>query len=293
MNQKADQEIENTDDDTIVLEGEDTQQPQAQAEGEQDQATEDEGDNDDVIVSIGEEAPPPEEQPAHAPEWVRELRKTNRELQRQNRELQSKLQTTSTETKPVVLGTKPKLEDFDYDADQFETALANWFERKRQADEANAKQEAEVMTQQKAWQAKLEGYGKAKTELRVPDYEDAEAVAQTTLTVPQQSIIVAGAENPALLIYALGRNEAKAKELAAITDPVKFTFAIAKLEAQLKVTPRKAPPAPEKPIRSTGGVSVSGAVDGTLERLREDAARTNDSTKVLAYLTQKRNAAKK
>jgi hypothetical protein len=288
MNQKADQEIENTDDDTIVLEGEDTQQPQAQAEGEQAQATEDEGDTDDVIVSIGEEAPPPEEQPAHAPEWVRELRKTNRELQRQNRELQSKLQTTSTETKPVVLGTKPKLEDFDYDADQFETALANWFERKRQADEANAKQEAEVMTQQKAWQAKLEGYGKAKAELRVKDFEDAEAVAQELFNVTQQGVMLQGADNPALVVYALGKNPKKAKELADIKDPVKFAFAVAKLEKDLKVTNRKAAPPPERVVSGTG--RSSGAVDSTLERLREEAARTGNMTKVIQYKAQKRSA---
>jgi hypothetical protein len=288
MNQKADQEIENTDDDTIVLEGEDTQQLQSQAEGEQEQATEDEGDNDDVIVSIGEEAPPPEEQPAHAPEWVRELRKTNRELQRQNRELQSKLQTTSTETKPVVLGTKPKLEDFDYDADQFETALANWFERKRQADEANARQEAEVMTQQKAWQAKLEGYGKAKAELRVKDFEDAEAVAQELFNVTQQGVMLQGADNPALVVYALGKNPKKAKELADIKDPVKFAFAVAKLEKDLKVTNRKAAPPPERVVSGTG--RSSGAVDSTLERLREEAARTGNMTKVIQYKAQKRSA---
>jgi hypothetical protein len=291
MNQKADQEIENTDDDTIVLESEDTQQPPAQAEGEQEQATEDEGDTDDVIVSIGEEAPPPEEQPAHAPEWVRELRKTNRELQRQNRELQSKLQTTSTETKPVVLGTKPKLEDFDYDADQFETALANWFERKRQADEANAKQEAEVMTQQKAWQAKLEGYGKAKAELRVKDFEDAEAVAQELFNVTQQGVMLQGADNPALVVYALGKNPKKAKELADIKDPVKFAFAVAKLEKDLKVTNRKAAPPPERVVSGTG--RSSGAVDSTLERLREEAARTGNMTKVVQYKAQKRAASSK
>ena len=114
-----------------------------------------ETEEEEVIVSIGEESPPPEEH-TQAPEWVRELRKTNRELQRQNRELQSKLQTVPTEPNPVVIGTKPKLEDHDYDSDKYEEALSNWFERKRQADEINAKQNAEVMDQQKAWQAKLD-----------------------------------------------------------------------------------------------------------------------------------------
>ncbi|CAK0739417.1 hypothetical protein CCP3SC1AL1_1030004 [Gammaproteobacteria bacterium] len=297
MNTKAVSGEENQDDDTIVVEeeGQSTEQTTSeyQSTGDQgeDQSTEDnEGEPDEVIVSIGEEAPPPEEQ-THAPEWVRELRKTNRELQRQNRELQGKLQSTAqTETKPVVLGKKPSLEEHDYDADKFEAALADWFERKRQADESNAKQEAEVMTQQKAWQAKLDGYGKAKAELRVKDFEDAEAVAQELFNITQQGVVLQGADNPALVIYALGKNPKKAKELSDIKDPVKFAFAVAKLEKELKVTNRRAAPPPERIVSGTG--RVSGAVDSTLERLREEAARTGNMTKVIQYKQQKRAASK-
>jgi hypothetical protein len=246
-------------------------------------------DTEEVVVSIGEEAPPPEEH-TPAPEWVKELRKTNRELQRQNRELQGRLQAAPPETKPVVIGNKPKLEDHDYDADKYEEALANWFERKRQADDANAKQEAEVMNQQKAWQAKLDGYGKAKAELRVKDFEDAEEVAQQVFSITQQGVLLQGADNPALVVYALGKNPAKAKELAEIKDPVKFAFAVAKLEKDLKVTNRRQAPAPERIVTGTG--RSSGAVDSTLERLREDAARTGNMTKVIAYKAQKRSASK-
>jgi len=297
MNTKAVLGEENQDDDTIVVEdeGQDTEQTtdEHKSIGDQgdDQDTEsNEGDSDEVIVSIGEEAPPPEEQ-THAPEWVRELRKTNRELQRQNRELQGKLQSTAqTETKPVVLGKKPSLEEHDYDADKFEAALADWFERKRQADEAAAKQEAEVMNQQKAWQAKLDSYGKAKAELRVKDFEDAEAVAQELFNITQQGVVLQGADNPALVIYALGKNPKKAKELSDIKDPVKFAFAVAKLEKELKVTNRKAAPPPERIVSGTG--RVSGAVDSTLERLREEAARTGNMTKVIQYKAQNRAASK-
>ena len=72
MNTQADQEIDTTDDDTAVLEDEATEQPEAQAEGDQAETPEDDGESDEVVVSIGEEAPPPEEQ-THAPEWVREF----------------------------------------------------------------------------------------------------------------------------------------------------------------------------------------------------------------------------
>jgi desulfoferrodoxin (superoxide reductase-like protein) len=249
-------------------------------------AEEEEIEEEEVVVSIGEEAPPPEE-PAHAPEWVRELRKTNRELQRQNRELQGKLQSTAqTETKPVMLGKKPSLEDHDYDAERYEEALTTWFERKRQADDVNARQEAEVQNQQKAWQAKLDGYGKAKAELRVKDYEEAEAIAQELFSITQQGVVLQGADNPALVIYALGKNPKKAKELSDIKDPVKFAFAVAKLEKELKVTNRKQAPAPERVVTGTG--RSSGAVDSTLERLREEAARTGNMSKVVAYKRQKK-----
>jgi len=241
---------------------------------------------EEVVVSIGEEEPQAQEEPAHAPEWVRELRKTNRELQRQNRELQGKLQAAPAEAKSIVLGKKPSLEEHDYDAEKYEEALTTWFERKRQADDINARQEAEVQNQQKAWQSKLDGYGKAKAELRVKDYEEAEAVAQELFSITQQGVVLQGADNPALVIYALGKNPKKAKELSDIKDPVKFAFAVAKLEKELKVTNRKPAPPPERVVTGTG--RSSGAVDSQLERLREEAARTGNMTKVIAYKRQKK-----
>lgn len=245
---------------------------------------------DEVVVTIGEETPPTEEEEvARAPEWVRELRKNHRELLRKNRELEAKLNaTTGAETKPAPLGKKPTLDDCDYDAERFETELTSWYDRKRKADEEAARVEAEQKDAQKAWQAKLDAYGNAKTELKVKDFDDAEALIQENFSQTQQGIILQGAENSALLVYALGKNLKKLKELASINDPVKFAFAVAKLETQLKVTNRKAAPPPEKTVRGTG--PVSGTVDSQLERLRADAERTGDYSKVIAYKQQKRRA---
>ena len=297
MNKKAATGDENLDDDTSVIDDQESQDDSENVGDEQNSGTDQddqqsgddqEGDDNEVIVSIGEDAPPPDEQ-AHAPGWVKELRKANREKEKRIRELEAKL-TQTTEKKPVALGAKPKLEDFDYDADKFESALADWFERKRQADtEAQKLQQAE-QAQKQAWQEKLDGYGKAKAELKVRDFEDAEAVAQELFNITQQGVVLQGADNPALVIYALGKNPKKAAELAKIEDPVKFAFAVAKLEKELKVTNRKAAPAPERMISSTG--RVSGAVDSTLERLREEAARTGNMTKVIQYKAQKRAASK-
>ncbi len=287
----ADDEVVTLDDETTVVDGEgedgntdETQSDDNEGEDAQETATE----SDDVVVTIGEEAPPTEEE-TQAPEWVRELRKTNREDKRRIRELEDKLNATKTaETKPAALGKKPTLEDHDYDTEKFEHALTAWYDRKREADQAATQAEAAQKEQQKAWQAKLDAYGKAKAELKVKDFDDAEATAQDVFNVTQQGIVLQGAENPALVIYALGKNPKKAKEISTITDPVKFAFAVAKLETQLKVTQRKAATAPERAVQGTG--NKSGTVDSTLERLRAEAAKSGDFTKVLQYKKSKQAA---
>lgn len=243
---------------------------------------------DEIVITIGDEPPPPEEK-TPAPEWVRDLRKQHRELLKKNRELEDQLRAKSAPADVVTSpGKKPTLEDCDYDAEKYEADLTQWYDRKRKAEEAEAKANAEREEQDKAWKARLAAYGEHKAALKVSDYEDAEAVAQEVLSQTQQGIIVQGAENPALVIYAIGKNPTKAKELAAITDPVKYAFTIAKLEAQLKVTKRSSAPPPEKVVRGSG--PISSTVDSHLDRLRAEAEKTGDYTKVTQYKMQKRKA---
>jgi len=255
-------------------------------EAEADDADEDEG---FVAVTIGGEAPPPEDEEAErAPEWVRDLRKQYREEKRRNKELQEQLAKTTGAAKVAELGEKPTLEKADYDTERYEKELAAWYERKRKHDEVEAARQAEAEAADREWRQKLEGYQSAKATLKVRDYDEAEDVVQDAFNVTQQGMILQGAENPALLVYALGKNPKRAKELASIKDPVKFAFAVARLETQLKVTKRKASSKPDPKISGTG--RVSGAVDSTLERLRADAERTGDYSKVFQYKKQKRSA---
>jgi hypothetical protein len=243
-------------------------------------------DDDEVIVSIGEESPPQEEKES-APEWVRELRKSYRELQREKRELEARLTTSQkAEEKPLSLGAKPTLEQFDYDAEQFEVALERWYENKRKVQEQDNAKKAEQQKAEQDWQNTLKNYGSLKSQLKVKDYDDAEHVVLESLNETKQGIILHGAKNPALVVYALGKNPQKVKELASIDDPVKFAIAIGGLEKELKVTSRKtaSPPPPESKVR--GSAPISGAVDSTLERLREEAARSGDHSKVFAYKQQ-------
>lgn len=264
------------------------QEPETDVDAESLSGTDDDQGDDDaiadeVVVSIGDEQPP-DEKPA--PRWVKELRKSQRELARENRDLKARLESTaSTETKPVQLGPKPTLDSCEYDSERYEAELASWFERKRDADQAEQRARDAQEAQERDWRAKLEAYGKAKAELKVRDYDEAEDAVQNLFDVTQQGVMLEGAENPALLVYALGKSPSKAKELAAIKSPVKFAFAIAKLEKELKVSTRtKQAPAPEKTV--SGTARISGSVDSNLERLREEAARTGDISKVVAYKRQ-------
>ncbi len=241
---------------------------------------------DEVIVSVGDAPPPQAAEEERDPRLVNKLRKLLREQERKVREYETKLKAAAppVENAPPVLGAKPKLEDLDYDAEKYETAIAAWFERKRAADEHAQKQKQAEETQRQAWQARLDGYAKAKASLRVRDYEEAEHAVTDALDVTQQGIIVSGADNPALVTYALGKDSAKLAEIKAITDPVKFAFAVSKLETQLKVTPRKPASAPEAVVKSN--TRTSGSVDSQLERLRAEADRTGDYTQVFRYKQQ-------
>lgn len=279
---------DNEQEDVIDTEGykvEEVETEEVEAEAVEGEGDEQEEEVEEVVVTIGDEAPPETEE-HHAPEWVRELRKNYRELQKEKRELEDKLRASAPAVEKPTVGKKPSLDDFDYDTEKYEAELTAWYERKRKSEAAEESARAAEEESRKAWQQKLDAYGKSKTELKVKDFDDAEDVAKDSFSVTQQGIVLQGAENPALVIYAVGKNPKKAKELAAISDPVKFAFAVAKLEAQLKVTNRKAPPPPEKPVQGTG--RPSGSVDSTLERLRSDAEKTGDYSKVLAYKRQKR-----
>lgn len=232
-----------------------------------------------LVVTVGEEEDGEEaEEEHHAPGWVKEVRKRNRELEREVRDLRK--QTQVVPIVEVALGPKPTLEAHDYDTIKYEESLTSWFELKRKADEkAHIVKKAEE-TAETVWKNKLSALEKAKVELAADDYDDAESVVLGTLDTVQQGIIVHGAKNAALLVYALGKNETAIKKLAAIKDPVEFAFAVARLEAQMKVSSKKPATQPEERVISTA--RPSGA-DTNLERLRAQAEKTGDYTQVRAY----------
>jgi len=259
-------------------------------EDAQETETEEEAENEEVTVTIGEESPPQEEEQEEAPSWVKELREQQRQLKKENKELKKKLEvkSESVETMPTAPKQKPTLEECDYDEDVYAEKLDQHYQDKQEYEKHQEKINAQQQEQSQSWESTLQSYAEKRNSLKVSDYEDAEEIVTETLNETQQGMILQGADNPATLVYALGKNPQKAKELAGIQDPVKFAFAVAKLEAQLKVTPKRKPTTKvEKTIKGSG--SLAGTMDKKLDRLREEANKTGDFSKVHAYKKQLRN----
>lgn len=253
---------------------------------EEEQETEDE----ELVVSLGEDSPPPQEK-EKAPEWVKELRKTHRETVSKLKKAEARIEELERPQQKVEpLGKKPTLEDYDYDTEQFEQAITKWYDRKREQEQKAREIEEAKEAEKRAWQARLDEYNTAKSKLKVKDFDDAEANIQDNFDVTQQGILLQGSEDPALLIYAIGSNTEQVKKLSSIKDPVKFAFAVSRLEAKMKVSSRKTPPPPEKKPTSTQKV---GSGDSTLERLRAKAEKTGDYTEVNAYKTKLRQQGRK
>jgi hypothetical protein len=277
-------------------EGADDSGRDAQGDGTQTEGSDGQGDGGEdggVVITIGEEQPPQDDQ-QRAPEWVRDLRKSNREKDRRIRELEQQVAQVRPVDAAVVLGPKPTLanptgnEADAYDEEKFAEALQAWHERDAKIKSAAAARQEEERRAQDAWSQRMQEYSKRKTELAVPDFEDAEDVFEGTLSQVQRGIILNGADKPEVVVYALGKAPAKLKELAKISDPVKFCFAVAKLETQLKVTPRKVAPAPEKRVQ--GQAPVTGSIESQLAALEAEALKTGDRSKVAAFRREQRRA---
>lgn len=243
-------------------------------------------DDEEFVITVGDEQPePPDDdfsgQPA--PTWVKDLRKQSREDKKRIKELEAQLQKSQPAEKPIEVGAKPKLSDFDYDEDQFESAVEQWHERKRQVDQQQASKRAEEEQAQQAWQTKMQSYEERRQTVaaKVRDFEEVEEAAKDKLTPTQQGILIHAAENPELIMYHLGKYPNKAKELAEITDPIQFAFAAAKLDSQMKIQTRKPSTQPER--KPSGSAGLSGVVDQKLAQLEAEAARTGDRTKLIQY----------
>jgi hypothetical protein len=243
----------------------------------------------DTITLDGQ--PLAEDEDREAPEWAKKLRKDHRELAKKNRELERALAATTVAPAPPKLGPKPTMESCGWDTERLEFELDGWHTQKAQVEAHQRDLEHQQKAEQEAINAKLAAYEKGKRALRVPDYDEVESLVGATLSQDAKTVILKYADDPAKVVYAIGKNPELANRLSSIRDFGQLTKEVVRLEDKLMVSKtQKKPPAPERPAPKGG--AASGGSDATLARLRAEADKTNDLTKVIAYKA-KLKAAKK
>lgn len=207
------------------------------------------------------------------------------ELKRQNEELLAKLALLSNPqpAEPVI----PTLESCDFDDSKYAAKMAEWnqYQVKKQLADLQRMQLEEQQTQlmqQKAEQEIAQHYERAAA-LGVPDYEEAERVMRDEFGDGAiDSVINAIGEGSERVLFHLGKNAAKRKEIADLLrhDPsgLRAMTRLGQILATLSTEPPankiSHAPAADKPV--SGGQSGGGesAILKKLERLSRNPDRT-------------------
>jgi len=247
----------------------------------------DDSDEGEEVVHFADDEP--DKAPADT-DLVKHLRQQIRDRDKRL----SEVQRAAPAEEPIVVGDRPKMADFDYDEERFDEAIDAWDERRHAAEKQEAARTTQKQRQEEEWNKVVRSYAEKKSALRYPDVQDAEETVFAALSPTAQSLIAKHADNPALFIYAAGKSATKLAELARIDsegDPFALLKAVTKMEATLQTT-RKAPRAadPDTPVR--GRTIAAGGTDKQLERLRAEASKSGDSSKVVAYRAQMKDKAR-
>lgn len=254
--------------DMIPDDGGDAHEP-VEGEGTPGEAPDDDGEE---YVTFGDDTPEPVADEKPLIKHLRtQLRERERELSQYRR---------APDDQPIVVGEKPTLASCDYDEERLDRERDEWEERKRQADAQKKRQEDAKRQQDDAWGKVTERYASRKAALPYRDKNEAEAVVFDALSPVSQAVIAKVATDPALFIYAAGKNAARLSELAKIDDPLVLAATVARMEATLKTQKRSVAPDPDTPVR--GKVIAQGA-DKKLQELERKAAASGDRTELIKY----------
>jgi len=290
MDQEVETPVEDGDPEVVQDELDGTSQTEddlPEGEGDEAEATlDDVGDDGGVTISIGDDEPETEpELPKEAPQWLRTLRKDYQKVVREARELRAENERLKVTSAPaaIVVGDKPTMEACGFDEEKFEAELDAWKDRKRTAEAQARDQEQAQAKEREAWDARVVKYQTAKAKLPVKDFADAEAAVMATFDATQQGILLL-TDQPEVMMYALGKNDKERARLAGLKNYGEFAIQVGKIMANLKVTPRKSAPPPERRLSgSAPGSRGTGGADKELARLEAEADRTGDRTKVAAH----------
>ena len=253
------QDIEDGQDDEQDADGEEAESEDDSADDALDFSFDDDGDSSDPFK--GQEAP----------EWVKKVREENRELKRQLK------QRESQQFEQQVLREKPTLDDHDYDSDAFEQDYAQWLTEKQQVD-------AQVHAERQKYEQYHERY-KADVDAikeKAPDYDEVELSVVDVLSEQKQGLLQMLVDNPAKVVYALGKNSPAQLERLSKLDDIQFAKQIVLMEMQMSSKTKSRNQNKPKP-KTHELEGAAGGADTRLAKLEAEAAKTGDRSKVYAY----------
>lgn len=239
---------------------------------------------EEITVTIegepaGDEEP---EEPAAQKSWVNKLRKDREDAVRKARDLERRLAekeaAEQAAAQPQDPGPMPQPQDVGFDDDAHQAAVLKWVDDVAAFKQVKAAQDAKAQAEKDRWAGLHKGYEDGKKALSAPDYKAAEDAVVSLLSVQQQSAILEVIEDPAKFVYALGKNPAKAEELAKLGNSAKFIAAIAKLEGKMTVE-RKTIPAESRLPGSNASIG-GGSMASRLAAAQKAAERTGDYDEV-------------
>lgn len=263
----------------------DAQTEDLEPEGDEPEFAED-GDEDggETVISFGDEA----EDEREASPLVNRLRGQLRQALGRLRERDTAANDGDPEP---AIPARPSLEAMEYDQDRFDAAVDARDAAVAAHAEWKARQSGRESARQRVADDQAKRIEQQRRALGVSDYEDRSAAVRDQLSDQQMAILINATDNPAKLIYALGRSETRLGELAGLDNLAKFAARVGQLEGELKVSKKKAP-APESRVRgATASTALAGNTDKHLAKLEAEADRTGDRSAVIAYNRQKRQQA--
>ena len=277
-NQDYQEDIEQVDDELLDDEQdiEDSQDDEQDADGEEAES-QDDSDDDALDFSFdddGDSSDPFKGQ--EAPEWVKKVREENRELKRQLK------QREAQQMPQQVLREEPTLDDHDYDDEAFKQDYAQWLQEKQQID-------AQVQAERQKYQQYHERY-KADVDAikaKAPDYDEVELSVVDVLSEQKQGLLQMLVDNPAKVVYALGKNSPAQLDKLSKLDDIQFAKQIVLMEMQMSSKTKSRNQNKPKP-KTHELEGAAGGADTRLAKLEAEADRTGDRSKVAAYKKQMR-----
>jgi hypothetical protein len=257
------------------------------APGFDDETDTPQGEAEEVVITFADEG----DDETEATPLVKKLREQIRDRDRKLSQMRrAPAPANDADPEPTIPDRPRTLADFDYDEDRFSQAMdahvegkerhVEWRQREEKRKGERGAQEAEQARQ-------IEQQRKA---LGVGDYDVKAGLVRERLTDAQMAILINGADNPAQMIYALGRSESRLDMLCGEDNLAKFAVMLGRMEKDIKVT-KKSAPTPESRVRgATASVAIGGS-DKQLERLEKEAERTGDRSKLIQYRQTLKNRA--